>query len=373
MKATVEAKALRTALATISKVQASRSILPVLDMIHAQAREDGLELQATDLQRWSSVRVECDVSEEGRTLIRADGLLALAEHASGEMIELSGNGEGPRTARGGSALVTLPTLSVSDWPLFGDIESAGEVEVPASVMRDALAATAWAASTEDVARPHLACVHFREREGHLTVEATSGHVLGRYDSRIEVPAGLSLMIARQDVLLLAALAKRTEEDVRFRWDRRWADFAAGHETLRVSQKEGKYPDLDRVTPDAADSPVTAELEATSVARVCGLAVSVMREDFFRLQVDLYDGRALFRSDSTDRGGYEEALAADVQGDITFAVNAVYLRQIARSVSGRMILRLSGPLGPMRIEPVDGDSVVFVAVPLRAEHSIPRPV
>ena len=138
MKATVEAKALRAALATISKVQASRSALPVLDMIHVAAREDGLELQATDLQRWSSVRVECDVCEEGRTLIRADGLLALAEHASGETIELSGNGEGPRTARGGSASVTLPTLSVSDWPLFGDIESAGEVEVAASVLRDAL-------------------------------------------------------------------------------------------------------------------------------------------------------------------------------------------------------------------------------------------
>ncbi len=377
MKATVEAKALRAALATVSKVQASRSILPVLDMIHAQAREDGLELQATDLQRWSSVRVECDVCEEGRTLIRADGLLALAEHASGEMIELSGNGEGPRTARGGSALVTLPTLSVSDWPLFGDIESAGEVEVPASVMRDALAATAWAASTEDIARPHLACVHFREREGHLTVEATSGHVLGRYDSRIEVPVGLSVLITRQDVRLLAAMAKRTEEDVRFRWDRRWAEFAAGHETLRVSQKEGKYPDLDRVIPDAADCAVSAELEATSVARVCELAVSVMRGDFFRLQVDLYDGRALFRSDSTDRGGYEEALAADVQGDITFVVNAAYLRQIARSVSGRMILRLSEKLSeatrPIRIEPVDGDSVVFVVSPLRVEHSIPRPV
>ena len=113
--------------------------------------------------------------------------------------------------------------------------------------------------------------------------------------------------------------------------------------------------------------------APSVARACGLAISVTREDFFRLQVDLYDGRALFRSDSTDRGGYEEALAADVQGDITFAVNAVYLRQIARSVGGRMILRLSGPTRPMRIEPVDGDPVVFVAVPLRAEHSIPRPV
>ena len=377
MKATVEAKALRTALATISKVQASRSVLPVLDMIHVAAREDGLELQATDLHRWGSVRVECDVSEEGRTLIRADGLVALAEHASGEMIEFAGNGEGPYTARGGSASVILPTLSVSDWPLFEDIESAGEVEVPASVMRDALAATAWAASTEDVARPHLACVHFREREGHLTVEATSGHVLGRYDSRIEVPAGLSLMIARQDAPLLATMAKCAgDKDVRLRWDRRWAEFAAGHETLRVSQKERKYPDLDRVTPDAADSPVTAELEATSVARACELAVSVMREDFFRLQVDLYDGRALFRFDSTDRGGYEEALAADVQGDITFAVNAVYLRQIARSVGGRMILRLSEKLmeatRPIRIEPVDGNPVVFVVSPLRAEHSIPRP-
>ena len=178
--------------------------------------------------------------------------------------------------------MTLPTLSVSDWPLFGDIESAGEVEVPASVLRDALDRTTWAASTEDVARPLLAaCVHFREREGHLTVEATSGHVLGRYDSRIEAPAGLSLMIARQDAPLLAALAKRAgDKDVRLRWDRRWAEFAAGHETLRVSQKEGKYPDLDRVTPDAADSPVSAELEATSVARACGLAVSVTREDFF---------------------------------------------------------------------------------------------
>ena len=346
-------------------------------MIHVAAREDGLELQATDLQRWGSVRVECDVSEEGRTLIRPDGLVALAEHASGEMIEFSGNGEGPRTARGGSALVTLPTLSVSDWPLFEDIESAGEVEVAASVLRDALDRTTWAASTEDVARPHLACVHFREREGHLTVEATSGHVLGRYDSRIEAPAGLSLMIARQDAPLLAALARRAgDKDVRLRWDRRWAEFAAGHETLWVSQKEGKYPDLDRVIPDAADCPVTAELEATSVARACGLAVSVTHEDSFRLQVDLYDGRALFRSDSTDRGGYEEALAADVQGDITFAVNAVYLRQIARSVGGRMILRLSEKLSeatrPIRIEPVDGDPVVFVAVPLRAEHSIPRP-
>ena len=373
MKATVEAKALRTALAMVSRVRSTRTVLPVLDMIRVQATDGGLELQATDLLHWISARLPGEVSAEGETLIQPDGLVALAEHASGEMIELSGNGEGPRTARGGSALVTLPTLSVSDWPLFEDIESAGEVEVVASVLRDALDRTTWAASTEDVARPHLACVHFREREGHLTVEATSGHVLGRYDSRIEAPVGLSVLITRQDVRLLAAMAKRTEEDVRFRWDRAWADFADGHETLRVSQKEGKYPDLDRVTPDAADCAVTAELEATSVARACELAVSVMREDFFLLQVDLYDGRALFRSDSTDRGGYEEALAADVQGDIGFAVNVAYLRQIARSVGGRMILRLSGPLGPMRIKPVDGDSVVFVAVPLRPEHSIPRPV
>ena len=84
MKATVEAKALRTALATISKVQASRSALPVLDMIHAQAREDGLELQGhgpAALGLCAGSSATC--ARKAGTLIRADGLVALAEHASG--------------------------------------------------------------------------------------------------------------------------------------------------------------------------------------------------------------------------------------------------------------------------------------------------
>ena len=375
MRAAIRADALRNALAVASKVQASRSVLPVLDMIYITAREDGMEVQATDLNRWGSARLECEASEEGEALILPSGLAALAKCAPTETIELVGNGEGPYAACNGSATVTLPSLPVGGWPRFKTIEPAGELLVPASVLRDALAATAWAASTEDIARPLLNCVHFRERQESLTVEATNGHVLARYDSQMEAPAGLSVLVPRQNAPLLAALAKRAgDEDVRLRWNRQWVEFEAGRETLTVSQMKGTYPDVGRVTPDAAECPVSAELETTSVAKACELAVSVTREDFFRLQVDLYDGRAFFRSgDPTDRGGYEEVLAADVQGDITFAVSAAYLRQIARSVSGgRMILKLSDPIRPIRIEPVDGDPVVFVVLPLRAEHSIPRP-
>ena len=114
----------------------------------------------------------------------------------------------------------------------------------------------------------------------------------------------------------------------------------------------------------APPPINAKAETSLRCPYC------RRDDCY---VPVTDDWPAWAREAYERGGYEEALAADVQGDITFAVNAVYLRQIARSVSGRMILRLSGPFGPMRIEPVDGDSVVFVAVPLRAEHSIPRPV
>jgi DNA polymerase III subunit beta len=351
MKAHVDTSALAGALASLPSIRGLE--LRVIQMVRVEAEGATLRLTRTDLDRWHTVQVVAEVEGPGTAMMEPSVLEACVKAATSERATIEGRGDGPHRVSAGRARAEVPGAPVDDWPAVAEDDIEELASLPGSELAEAVNATAFVCSNE-ISRPLLNCVHLREKDGTLRFEASDGHRGAHFRTEHRVDEGTSVMVHHRWARDIAALASRAgDELVRISSGRGWVLVEAEGESLRLKRTGGAFPELDKVTPDMASLPVRAEMEASEVLRACALSLA-SAPDNYTTQVDLYDGCALFRSFSQDKGRAEATVECEeLQGDITLALNVRYLQEIVRrSGAERVRWGLTSPMRATLLEAVD---------------------
>jgi DNA polymerase-3 subunit beta len=345
MKLTLSAKPLAADLKAVLPAVATRSGLPILAGVRLEVSNDGLAIEATDLEVTARrvVRDSVAVEDPGSVVVPAKALAkAVAAMAEPEIALESApnNGRADLAVRAGTRTVTLQGWPIEDWPASPAVAATDPIaSVDAPELADALARVALCASNDE-ARPVLTGVAWclQKDPPALELVATDSYRLGAVrielsspprvpESPLLVPARACRILAKQlkgvqGPVEIRTLEGRGEERSR----PELVGFSMPEATWTVRTIDGEFPNWRQVVPEPGGglfefdpSELTSALRAASaVHHTKGAPVRLM-----------LDGSCSIAVKEQDLGEMREALSGasfspNGEGSVQIAFNPDYL-------------------------------------------------
>ena len=374
MDLTVTQSSLHRALRLVARIAPSRASLPILQTVLVHASPDGLTLTATDAEMGVVTRLAADVTESGRIAIPARLLGETIAQLPAEPVRLTLNLASHRARIAcGRSVARLATLDAADFPTLPATGDRWAFDLAARRLRQALDRVAFAAS-RDTSRPSLAAVLFDFRPEGLTLAAADGFRLAR--ARLPEAGGTTqqLLVPARAVAEFSRLLSEGEmARLSLTPDARGLYLTVGTTTLFTLLVDGRFPDIERVIPQAWRTCVTLETagfrQAVQVASLFGV-----NGDTRPVVLEAEHGRLRLRARGDETGEAESDLPASVEGEAQDVVlNTRLLTDLLETVSEpRLQLTWTSAQSPVVVRELGGGAAddVYVVMPLN-QRAAPR--
>lgn len=343
-----------------------KNSIPILSNVLAEARAGELRISATDLD--VSLRCGCKatVIGEGALTLQAKKLYEIARSLPESEVRLKAQPDSWATIECDTVSFKMAGLPREDFPALPEGKAKGGVELPGAVLRELIARTAFAITTED-ARYYLAgALLVLDKDGAAMV-ATDGHRLAyaRRSVPLTLPEPQRVLIPRKAVSEVARLLESEESALLQQVDGHLI-FTIGGRTLASKMIEGQFPAYDKVVGVTGDKVVVLDRErlAAAIRRVSLLSSERTRT----VKLTLGSGTLELAASSPDLGEARESLETDYKGaGLEIGFNAQYVLDFLAVAGGRTVaLELKDAESQGLFRPgEDGDvDYRYVVMPIR---------
>jgi DNA polymerase-3 subunit beta len=356
---------LLSALQLAGRAISSRSAVPSLGGILLTAHGDEISLRATDMEIGLSLSLEATVERQGSALLPGRLLVDVVRSLpSGEVrVELRPE-QRDIEVTSGAARFHLRTLPAEDFPRLPEFE--GDVAtIPAAALADTVERVARAASRDEV-RPILTGILVTAEERTLTMVATDSYRLSVKHTELEQPIARPLeanVPARALRELSRIVGSEGAKEVEVALPGNQVLFRAAGVVLSSRLIEGQFPSHRQLIPDSFDHevrlPRSEFLEASR-------RVSQLAQRNAPLRLAFSEGELTIAAETPEVGDASESMPAPFSGDpLEIAFNPEFLVAGIESVDAdEVVLRLTSPLRPGLLQPLDRDDFRYLVMPIR---------
>jgi DNA polymerase-3 subunit beta len=345
------------------RVVSPRASTPALGGIRLTAEDDILELAASDLETFVTVRGTCSVLEEGSMVIPGRLFGDILRSLPDGRVTLSGGESGARV-EAGRAEFSVHTFPVADFARPPSGEVGEPCIVGAGDLARALKQVVRAASTDE-GRPVLTGVLWVVEDQTLRVVSTDSYRLavaemvakeGPSEGRAIIPNRALAEFGRH-------LMSGAEEEAVVQLGQSQAVLSAGRVKLVTRLIEGEFPNWKRLLPE--DHRCTLEVDteefAAAVARV-GLVAQANTPVKFHLGAEVQ----LTATESGVAEAAETIEDAAYSGDpmVTAFNPRFFLDGLEGVETKRAVLGLNEPTKPATLRGVDQPNFIYLVMPVR---------
>jgi DNA polymerase III subunit beta len=366
MEITVRKNDLVRELHLVQGIVEKKNSIPILSNVLAEAKGKELRISATDLD--VSLRCGCpaEVAGEGAITLAAKKLYEIARSLPEADIRIKVLPDAWASIECERVTFKMAGLPKEDFPSLPEAKGKGGIEIPADVVRDLIARTAFAITAED-ARYYLAgALMVLDKDG-VAMVATDGHRLSyaHRQAALRVAEVQRVLVPRKAIHELARLLEE-EETVTFQQVENHLVFTVGGRTLASKMIEGQFPAFEKVIAVSGDKVVNLGREqlGTAIRRVSLLSSERSRAVKLSLNPDRLD----LAASSPDLGEARESLAAEYRGDaVEIGFNAQYLLDflgVAGTDAVRMELKDHESQGIFRPQGTAETDYRYVVMPMR---------
>jgi DNA polymerase III subunit beta len=357
--------ALVSRLQVAGRAVSSRATVPSLGGILVEARDGGLALRATDMEIGLVLTVEGSVEVPGSALLPGRLLVDVVRNLpAGEVAIALRPEQRDVELTAGTARFHLRTLPPEDFPRLPEFE--GEpITLPADALADTVDRVAQAASRDEV-RPILTGVLVTAEEQTLTMVATDSYRLSVKHTELERPVSPPLeanVPARALRELSRIIGSESIGEVEIALLPNQVVFRADGIVLSSRLIEGQFPSHRQLIPESFEHEVRLPRgELLEVTRRIGQ----LAQRNAPLRLAFSEGELTISAETPEVGDASEAMPAPFGGEpLEIAFNPEFLIAGIDSIdSDELVLRLTSPLRPGLLRPLDRDDYSYLVMPIR---------
>ncbi|MGH2963729.1 MAG: DNA polymerase III subunit beta [Solirubrobacterales bacterium] len=365
MKVSASRDALLSRLQIAGRAVSTRSAVPSLGGILVDAADSGLTFRATDMEIGFALGVDGKVETAGSALLPGRLLVDVVRTLpTGDVGLALRPEERDVEITAGTARFHLRTLPPEDFPRLPEFE--GEpIKLPGDALADTVERVARAASRDEV-RPILTGVLVTAEERTLTMVATDSYRLSVKHTELEQPVSQQIeanVPARALRELSRIVASESVDEVEIALLANQVVFRADGIVLSSRLIEGQFPSHRQLIPESFDHEVRLPREELlEVARRIGQ----LAQRNAPLRLALSEGELTVSAETPEVGDASEAMPAPFSGEpLEIAFNPEFFVAGVESIdSEELVLRLTSPLRPGLLEPVERDDFRYLVMPIR---------
>lgn len=365
MKFICETALLSSAVSNVQRAVTSKSSLATLEGILIRTNGNELILSGYDLEIAMKTKIPADVEVEGCTVINAKMLGEILRKLPFDRVTIEINDNNKALITSGTSEFNIIALDANEYPELPSLEEESEIKVPADVLRSMISQTLFAVSTSDD-RPIYKGILFEIADGTIKLVSADGCRLGIRKEEINTSENMRFIVPSkglQEVLKL--IAEDMDDDITINVGKRHISFLIGDFVIISRLLEGEFLNYNNnsIIPESEDTVVITETrEFLSLIERISLIISDRVKSPIRCTFK--EGQVFMRC-STIMGKASDFLDCDMSGvEQEIGFNSRFFADALRSVdTDKIKIVLNGAQRPIKIQPLEGDSFLFIVVPV----------
>ena len=368
MRFIVSTSTLLKHLQAVSGALSTSAVLPILENFLFEIKDGNLVISATDLQTSMTTALAVDSKEDGKiaapSKILLDTLKTLAEQPISFSvdektfaIEISA----------GDGKYKLSGENGDDFPKIPTVNEASSVNLPASVLAEAINKTIFAVSTDEL-RPAMTGVYCQLSAQDLTFVATDAHKLVRYkrtDTRAD--KATSFILPRKALMLLKTALPTDDVNVNVEYNATSAFFKFANINLVCRLIDERYPDYEAVIPQNNTNKLT--LERSLFLNCLKRVVIFANKTTHQVRLKIAGSELHISSEDIDFANEaHERIGCQYEGeDMEIGFNAKFLIEMLSNISGDEItIEMSTPNRAGLLSPTiknENEDILMLVMPV----------
>ncbi len=323
-------------LTSVTGIVERRHTLPILSNLLLEAKNNNIQLTATDLEMQISLNIESKFAGELSTTISAKKLLDICR-ALPEAVDIDMTSNDSRiTVKAGKSRFNLQTLPAADYPVM--TKAAGEstnIQISQLALKNLLKQVEFAMAQQDI-RYYLNGLLLEVNENKLNIVGTDGHRLSFTSTTLTKNyEKTDVILPRKTVIELIKLLNDSDEEVNIDFNSGQVNFKFSDIQLISKVIDGKFPDYHRVIPIGHQN--TFSVNRLSMLTAMQRASILSNEKYRGIRMVLSNNNLKLISTNTEQEEAEEELEIDYTKDsLDIGFNVTYLIDVLNNVSDETI-------------------------------------
>lgn len=370
MKFSCQKNELVQALQIAGKALSNKPQMPILSGIYISAEEKQIEIQATDYEMGTIIRIDADIEEEGKIVLAGRYLQEVVRRMPGDKINLKSNrDENTTIISSNTATFKLLNMEANDFPVLKQLQGNTCFTIKNNILADIINKTVFSCANDE-SRPVFTGCLLEIIEDNINMVATNTHRLSLKQENLENnPGNIGIIIPAKALNELSRLLiSDIPENVIVNCSHNQISFTFDNVYLMSRLIEGNFPDYHRVIPESFQTRVTLQTEEFFMA-VDRVSLISRVGDYNIVRLEFGGGQVLISSNNPEIGKAEETVSAVIDGpDVNIAFNAKYIIDVLKNIdSEKFYFSLNESLNPAAIRQENDDSFTYIVTPVRTTN------
>lgn len=374
MRVTVEREVLLTALQRVQGIVEKRNTMPSLANVLLEAKKEGLDISATDLELGMRGLYKATVKETGSVTFSARKLYEILKEIKDQEIAMTVTEDclvTITTARGEFKVVGLPS---KDFPPLPAIERDTLIPLPGTGLLQLIRKTLFAVGDNDtryVLNGLLIVVTSAGDLPMIRLVATDGHRLAMAEQKLEGQNKKSddaqdekVIIPKKAAAEIRRLLEEDDDEPMIGFTKNMLIFRKSGLVLTSRLMEGNYPNYQQVIPKAGSKQVAVNRDDLEGAL---RRVSVLSQNkTYAVKLTFSKKAITLLSSHPDMGEANEEIPASFNGEeFSAGFNARYLLDVLSVLESETVtLNMEASLSPCLIQEKDNTLFKAVVMPVK---------
>ena len=352
------------AVSNVQRAVSTKASLPALEGILLRAQGSTLYLAGFDMELGITTTIPAQVKEPGEIVLSAKMFGDIVRKMPSETLSLQSDNKYNTIIKGDVTEFSIMGMSAADYPDIPSVEDGASVTLSQPVIKSMVRQTIFAVAAPNDPRPIYTGTLFEMKENELRLVSVDGYRLAMRTEPMPIEETMSFVVPGKTLQEILKLLKDEEKPCSLIVGRRHIIFEIDGYAVISRLLDGEFMAYEKIISTDVSSTVTVNTRAfiDAVDRV-----SLVVND--RLKSPLvceFRGDSISVSCTTPLGSANDTIAATIEGnDEDMGFNSRFLLDaLKNSETDEVKIQLGGALKPMNILPKEGNSFLFLVLPVR---------
>lgn len=351
------------AVANASHAVSSKNTLAALEGILMKAKDNRLYLTGYDLELAISTSMDAKVLEEGEIVLTARIFLDMIRRMPSEEISIISDDRLLTLIKGSMTEYTILGIPAAEFPELPTVSQTTPITLEKMTLKNMINQTLFAVATNDMKPAHTGSL-FDVVAGELNVVSVDGYRLALRRERVNIEENISFIVPGKSLSEVSKLIRDDEGQIQLNVSDRHIIFEIDGYQIISRLLKGDFLEYRSSIPEGGQT--TIQINTRELINAIDRASLLISNNIKSPLHLLFSDGVIKMSCSTALGkAYDEINCKQEGAEVEIGCNSKYMLDALKVSEGDEIkMILNGPLSPIKIVPMEGDSFVFLVLPVR---------
>ena len=356
------------AINSVVKGVASKTTMPILEGILIQTNDNEIKLTTYDLEIGIEYVMECEVKEQGSTVVNAIMFSEIIRKLPDTEIHISVNDKNLLEIECEGSLYKLATMKPEEFPELPKIEIENSIEIDQNVLKNMIRKTIFAVSSEE-SRPIFTGCLFEIENNKLNLVAVDGFRLALRSIYLNKQTNnFSAVIPGKTLTEVNKIISDSFEPIKIGVSKNQAVFEMENCKIVTRILDGEFLNYSTVIPNSWQTRIRVEKEAlqNSFERISLISSSsIEKEKKYPVKVTVDIGKLTILCTNQTGDAKEEVFISTEGKNLEVGFNPKYFLDSLKAIDEEEIyVEFGTNVSPCLIKSVENNDYVYMILPIR---------